>query len=231
MDQRQRGQVRMRGGRGNMQQRGGGGRARARQVISDEIRATIIDHVLVHGLTMREAGMRVQPNLSRFTVSSIVQRFRATNKCSRPTVTYCIFTSKVVLYCTAYYSVSQVSNLRRPNTSCNNTSSFCRIERLPYAGGRPRIFSHQQETLIVNMVLQNNIIRLREIRQRVIEDNVNFEGINTVSISTIDCVLQRNRVRLKQVYRVPFERNSERLKEHRYQFVQVSAHADDFTTA
>lgn len=26
----------------------------------------MIDHVLVHGMTMRKAGQRVQPNLSRF---------------------------------------------------------------------------------------------------------------------------------------------------------------------
>ena len=68
MDRRNnvRGRVRMRGGRRGG--RGGGGqetgRGRQRVEISDEIRATVIDHVLVHGLTMREAGLRVQPNLS-----------------------------------------------------------------------------------------------------------------------------------------------------------------------
>lgn len=67
---RGRGRVRMRGGRrggrgGGGQERGRGGRrGRQRVEISDEIRATVIDHVLVHGLTMREAGLRVQPNLS-----------------------------------------------------------------------------------------------------------------------------------------------------------------------
>ena len=84
------------------------------------------------------------------------------------------------------------------------------------------MFSQQQETIIVNMVLQNNLIRLREIQQRVEEDNVNFEGINSVSLSTIDRVLKRKS--LKQAYRVPFERNSERVKELRYQYVQVSNH-------
>ncbi len=81
------------------------------------------------------------------------------------------------------------------------------------------MFSQQQETIIVNMVLQNNLIRLREIQQRVEEDNVNFEGINSVSLSTIDRVLKRNLISLKQAYRVAFERNSERVKELRY--VQV----------
>lgn len=87
------------------------------------------------------------------------------------------------------------------------------------------MFNQQQEALIVDMVMQNNAIRLREIQQRVVEDNTNFEGINSVSLSTIDRVLQRNRVRTKQVYRVPFERNSERVKDQRFQYVQVSVHS------
>ncbi len=40
--------------------------------VTDEIIATIIDHVINHGLSYREAGERVQPNLSRNTVASIV---------------------------------------------------------------------------------------------------------------------------------------------------------------
>jgi len=43
-----------------------------RQAVSDEIQATLVDHVLGHGITMREAGQRVQTNLSRFTVTSII---------------------------------------------------------------------------------------------------------------------------------------------------------------
>lgn len=34
-------------------------RGRSRAVVSDEIRATVIDHVVNHGLSMREAGQRV----------------------------------------------------------------------------------------------------------------------------------------------------------------------------
>ncbi|XP_039528626.1 uncharacterized protein LOC120479865 [Pimephales promelas] len=125
-------------------------------------------------MSMREAGLHVQPNISRCSVASIVRTFREEN----------------------------------------------RIERLPHAGGRRGMFSQQQETIIVNMVLQNNLIRLREIKQRVEEDNENFEGINSVSLSTIDRVLKRNLISLKQAYRGPFERNSERVKELRYQYVQ-----------
>ncbi len=46
------------------------------------IRAIVIDHVLVHGLTMREAGLRVQHNLSQFSVSTIVSTFREENRYS-----------------------------------------------------------------------------------------------------------------------------------------------------
>lgn len=65
---------------------------------------------------------------------------------------------------------------------------LCRIERQPNEGGRTALFS-QQEALIVDMVLQNNAIQLCEMQQRVIEDNVNFDGINSVSLSTVDRVL------------------------------------------
>lgn len=51
-------------------------REKPRPVVSDEIRATIDDHVVNHGLSLREAGLRVQPNLERSTVASIVWIFR-----------------------------------------------------------------------------------------------------------------------------------------------------------
>ena len=65
------------------QQRGSGqgqGRQQQRQVISDEIRATLVHHVLIHGRTMREAGQLVQPNLSCYTAASIVSTFRRENR-------------------------------------------------------------------------------------------------------------------------------------------------------
>ena len=67
---RGRGGVGRRGGvRGR--RRRGGGRRRA-PTLSNEIRATIIDHVINRGLTLREAGQRVQPNIPKSTVASIV---------------------------------------------------------------------------------------------------------------------------------------------------------------
>ncbi|XDV25977.1 hypothetical protein PO909_029798 [Leuciscus waleckii] len=125
-------------------------------------------------MSMREAGQRVQPNISRITVFTIIRRFREEN----------------------------------------------RIERLPHGGGRTGMFSPHQETLIVDMVRENNAIKLSEIQQKIIEDHVNFEGINSVSLSTVDRVLKRNRLRMKPLYRVPFDRNSDRVKEQRFQYVQ-----------
>ncbi|KAI2644652.1 Insertion element IS630 uncharacterized 39 kDa protein [Labeo rohita] len=76
------GRARGRGrGRGRQRERGGRGRrGHARTIISDDIRAALVDHVINHGLTMREAGQRVHPNLSRFTVSSIIRTFRLENR-------------------------------------------------------------------------------------------------------------------------------------------------------
>ncbi len=71
------------------------------------------------------------------------------------------------------------------------------------------------------MVIANNSIRLREIQQRI-EDDTTFQNIHNVSISVLGCVLARNRIRMKIIYRVPFERNSERVKQLRYDYVQVS---------
>jgi len=73
--------VRVRGGRGRAQNRGRGRRDQVHRRIPDEIRATIVDHVVNHSLTMAEAGRRVQPNVGRTTVNSIIQTFRRENRC------------------------------------------------------------------------------------------------------------------------------------------------------
>ena len=64
-------------GRGRMR---GERQRRQRAVISDEIRATLIDHVVNHGLSLREAGLRVQPNLQKSTVASVMRIFHHTNR-------------------------------------------------------------------------------------------------------------------------------------------------------
>ena len=78
-----------RGGGGGRGERGGRGRGRGRgrqegaqrgPNLTNEIRATLVDHVVNHGLTLREAGLRVQPNLSRYTVASVMRTFRLENR-------------------------------------------------------------------------------------------------------------------------------------------------------
>lgn len=100
---------------------------------------------------------------------------------------------------------------------------FCRTERRPSIGGRRRLLTAEQETALVNMVIANNAIRLRDIQTQIVEDQVVFQGIDSISISTIDRIVQKNHIRTKQLYRVPFERNSNRVKEQRFQYVQVIA--------
>ncbi|KAL1269215.1 hypothetical protein QQF64_031504 [Cirrhinus molitorella] len=95
-----------------------------------------------------------------------------------------------------------------------------RTQRRPPGGGRLRLLSEEQERELVNMVIANNVIRLREIQRRVIEDDHHFRGINAISLSTIDRILRKNQFRMKQVYRVPFERNSDRVKNQRVEYVQ-----------
>ncbi|RXN10951.1 hypothetical protein ROHU_010722 [Labeo rohita] len=95
-----------------------------------------------------------------------------------------------------------------------------RIHTLPHTGGRGKIFGIEQESAIVDMVVANNAIRLREIQAAVIADQGVFRNIKSVSLATIDRVLKLNHVRMKQLYRVPFQRNSDIVKEARFQYVQ-----------
>jgi len=172
-------------------------------VISNEIRGTMVDHVLNHGLSMREAGQRVQPNLSRFTVAAIIRTFRMENR-------YELYLPCVLKYCISIeYSVLTVF-------------VFCRTEREPHRGGRTCTFTAEQETDIVKMVRENNTITLRQIQTRILADHATFRNIQTVSLSTLDRVLRRNAMRMKQVYRVLFDRNTDHIKELRQEFVLVS---------
>ncbi|XP_046733424.1 uncharacterized protein LOC124403737 [Silurus meridionalis] len=179
------------------------------------MRTTVIDHVIVHGMTMAEAGLRVRPNLSRFTVGHHYQGIQTTQQ---------------VLYSIAFFVTIQfykpVKVVYWFQISCycivklTTHVSFFRVEKMPPRGGRVAIFTAAQETLIVDMVRENKLIRLREIRDKVIADNVNFKSIDDVSLATIDRVLRCQKMRMKQVYRVPFERNSTRHKDLRYEYVQ-----------
>ena len=80
-----------------------------------------------------------------------------------------------------------------------------RIEGWAQQGGEAPIFNQQQEREIVNMVLANNAIRLREIQANIIGDHDIFHDVNQVSLSTLARILTKNQVMMKQIYRVPLE--------------------------
>lgn len=40
------------------------------------IKSVQLDHVLVHGMTVRDTGQRGHPSLSRFSGAAIIRRFR-----------------------------------------------------------------------------------------------------------------------------------------------------------
>lgn len=92
---------------------------------------------------------------------------------------------------------------------------------MPPTGGRGRILSDVQEIAIVELVIGNNAIKLMEIQDRVLADNITFGNVNSVSTTTIARVLEKHKIRTKQLSTAPFERNCERVKELRYQYVQV----------
>ncbi|XDV47331.1 hypothetical protein PO909_016999 [Leuciscus waleckii] len=163
-------------GRGRGQRRGP-----VRRRVSDDIRATLVDHVINHGLSMREAGQRVHPNLSRYTVAPIIRTFRLGLMVGRPP-----------------------------------------------QGGRERLFTQQQELAIIEMVRENNAIRLRELQQRIIANRNVFNKYQQGQrfYTYCSCILQKHNFRMKQLYRVPFERNSVRVKDLLHDYVQTVLNFD-----
>ena len=75
------------------------------------------------------------------------------------------------------------------------------------------MFSDEHEVAIVNIVLANNQIWLCELREQIITDQITFADINTVSKSTLSHIVKKQNILLKQLYKVPFERNSGRVRE------------------
>ena len=86
------------------------------------------------------------------------------------------------------------------------------MQRLPPSGGRGKLLSEDQEHAIVDMVIADNGIKLREIQTKIIENNQLFHNVESISLTTIARTLTKYRVRMKQLYTVPFKRNSEKLR-------------------
>ncbi len=97
--------------------------------------------------------------------------------------------------------------------------SMLRIDRKPHSGGR--VLTAQQEWAVVEMVRARNDIRLSEIKQAIEEDNDTFPNVASISIPTIGRLLKRHHVSMKHIYLVPFERNNDRVKQLRAEYVQV----------
>ncbi len=56
------------------------------------------------------------------------------------------------------------------------------------------MFTRAQEAAIVNMVLTNNCIRLREIQANIINNDHIFNNIQRVSLSTLGRILKKNQI-------------------------------------
>jgi hypothetical protein len=61
-------------------------------------------------------------------------------------------------------------------------------------------------------VIANNDIRLREIQTQIVEDQVVFQGIDSISISTMEQIVQKKH-KDKAAVSCALERNSNRVKE------------------
>lgn len=97
---------------------------------------------------------------------------------------------------------------------------FYRIAKRPAGGGRQYLFTQEKELAVVNLVRANNATRLHQLQQQILVDTQVFNNINRVSISTVRHILvQQN---MKHLYRVPFQRNSVRVKELPHKYIQVS---------
>lgn len=70
-----------------------------------------------------------------------------------------------------------------------------------------QFFTPQQEQDICDIVVANNAFTLRESQSATLEDNGVFQNINSVSICTIGRVLKGHQMTMKQLYKVPSERN------------------------
>ncbi len=90
----------------------------------------------------------------------------------------------------------------------------------PNSGGRGKILTDKKEHAVVRA---RNDIRLTEIRQHILDNEDIFNNVGSISLPTIARILKRHQVSIKQLYHVPFERNADRVKQMRTEYVQVSS--------
>ncbi|XP_034149524.1 uncharacterized protein LOC114839618 [Esox lucius] len=123
--------------------------------------------------------------------------------------------------------MAEAARLVEPNLKRSTVNSIIRtfrqenrINRKPHSGGRGRVLTDQQELAVVEMVRARNDIRLSEIKQAIEENNDTFANVASISLPTVACLLKRYQVSMKHIYLVPFERNNDRVKQLRAEYVQ-----------
>ncbi|KAF0026011.1 hypothetical protein F2P81_020748 [Scophthalmus maximus] len=94
-------------------------------------------------------------------------------------------------------------------------------ERLPTQGGRERLLSPEQETEIMNMVLENNAITLRQIQRKIIENNEIFLNIDRKESKNCDITMYNDHSRSISdiVMCVSESVSSRRLQRHQVVFI------------
>lgn len=71
------------------------------------------------------------------------------------------------------------------------------------------------------MVVVNTAVAPREVQSATLEDNDVIQNINSVNISKIDRFVEKTQMTTRQLYKVPFERDVDRVKELWHQYAQV----------
>ncbi len=102
-------------------------------------------------------------------------------------------------FCNASYNITVFHlHFKVYNKYTLNSDNLSHIgQQENFTGMADGPFSHlNRRRLFVSLVVENNATRLREIKSAIIED---FENIQTVSISTIDRVLERHQINLNQL--------------------------------
>ena len=75
------------------------------------------------------------------------------------------------------------------------------------------------------MVLANNAMTLKQLQANIVNNHAILNDIHQVSTSTLARILKKKHIQMKQIYRVPFERNSERVKRLRHDYAEVCIHS------
>ncbi|XP_077088577.1 uncharacterized protein LOC143740323 [Siphateles boraxobius] len=133
-------------------------------------------------------------------------------------------------------TMTEAATMIQPNLRRSTVASIIRTFRnenrivtRPNSGGRGKILTDQQEQAVVDLVRARNDIRLTEIRQHILDNEDMFNNVGSISSPTIARILKRHQVSIKQLYHVPFERNADRVKQMRTEYVQrvMELDADD----